>query len=97
MICKPFNSIFVHIPKAAGRSIEQFFMDKLSLSRDNANDRKELLLTDNDDPAKGTEKLSHLSAQEYVECGYVSKQDIHSSVIVCSVVVYISLLVYIDK
>ena len=78
MICKPFNSIFVHIPKAAGRSIEQFFMNKLGLSRDNDDDRKELLLTDNDDPTKGTEKLSHLSALEYLKCGYVSKQQFDS-------------------
>ncbi len=74
MICEPFNCIFVHIPKAAGRSIELFFMDKLGLSRDNDDDRKALLLTDNDDPSKGTEKLSHLSASEYVECGYISEQ-----------------------
>ena len=29
MICRPFNCIFVHIPKAAGRSVEMYFMNKL--------------------------------------------------------------------
>jgi hypothetical protein len=33
------------------------------------------LLIDNDDPAKGTEKLSHLSATEYVSCGHISQMD----------------------
>lgn len=75
MICKPFKCIFVHIPKAAGQSIELFFLNRLGLNRDNETDRQQLLLTDNDDPSRGTEKLSHLSAVEYVSGGYVSQQD----------------------
>ncbi len=78
MICKPFNCIFVHIPKAAGRSIEMFFMNKLDLDRENDADRAQLLIIDNDDPAKGTEKLSHLSASEYVQCGHISQQEFSS-------------------
>jgi hypothetical protein len=79
MICRPFSCIFVHIPKAAGRSVEMFFMNKLGLNRENEADRKELLIIDNDDLAKGTEKLSHLSAAEYVQCGYISQQEFSSS------------------
>ena len=75
MICKPFNCIFVHIPKTAGRSVEMFFINKLKLDRDNEADRAQLLINDNDDPAKGTEKLSHLSASEYVRCGHVTEQE----------------------
>ena len=75
MICKPFNCIFVHIPKTAGRSIEMFFMNKLGLDRENEDHRAQLLITDNDDPTKGTEKLSHLSATEYVQCGHISQQE----------------------
>ena len=75
MICRPFNCIFVHIPKAAGQSIEMFFMNRLNLDRDNESHRQQLLLTDNDDPSRGTEKLSHLSASEYVRCGYLSQQE----------------------
>jgi hypothetical protein len=79
MICRPFSCIFVHIPKAAGRSVEMFFMNKLGLNRENGADRKELLIIYNDDPAKGTEKLSHLSAVEYVQCGHISQQEFSSS------------------
>ena len=75
MICKPFNCIFVHIPKTAGRSVEMFFMNKLDLDRDNVEDRARLLINDNTDPAKGTEKLSHLSALEYVQCGHITQQE----------------------
>ena len=64
MICRSFNCIFIHIPKAAGRSIEQYFINRLNLDRENASHRQQLLLTDNSDPARGTEKLSHLSAAE---------------------------------
>jgi len=75
MICKPFNCIFVHIPKTAGRSVEMFFMNKLGLNREIEADREKLLIIDNDDPAKGTVKLSHLSAAEYVQCGHISRQE----------------------
>ena len=69
MICREFNCLFVHIPKSAGQSIEQFFMDRLGLDWDR--DREQLLLQANDDPTRGTEKLAHLSAAEYVGCGHV--------------------------
>lgn len=75
MICKPFNCLFVHIPKTAGRSVEMFFMNKLGLDRDNHVDRAKLLVIGNDDPSMGTEKLSHLSATEYVECGYITEKE----------------------
>lgn len=75
MICRQSNCIFVHIPKAAGRSIEMYFMQRLKLDRDNETHRDQMLLNDNNDPTKGTQKLSHLSAAEYVSCGYISQQD----------------------
>jgi hypothetical protein len=75
MICKPYQCIFVHIPKTAGRSVEMYFMNKLNLSRENPDDRRQLLIIDNDDPSKGTQKLSHLSATEYVDCGHISAAD----------------------
>jgi hypothetical protein len=52
-----------------------YFINRLKMDRNNEADRQELLLIDNDDPAKGTEKLSHLSAQEYVKCGHLTKQE----------------------
>jgi len=73
MICREFKCLFVHVPKTAGQSIEQFFMDRLHL--DWNQDRETLLLQGNDDPEKGTEKLAHLSASEYVECGHISRED----------------------
>ena len=73
MICRDYNCLFVHIPKAAGQSIEQFFMDLLQLDWDK--DRSALYLQSNPDPALGTEKLAHLSASEYLECGYLSPEE----------------------
>ena len=73
MICHPFQCVFVHIPKVAGQSIEQFFMDRLDLDWDE--DRAALCLHTNDEPTRGTEKLAHLSAAEYVNCGYMTQQD----------------------
>ena len=75
MICREFKCIFVHIPKAAGRSVEMYFMNLLNLDRENEAHREQVLLNDNDDPARGTEKLSHLSAAEYVSCGHGSQND----------------------
>ena len=71
MICRDYNCLYVHIPKTAGQSIEQFFMGLLNLDWDQ--DREALCLQGNDDPGCGTEKLAHLSASEYVDCGYLSE------------------------
>jgi hypothetical protein len=76
MICEQHRCIFVHIPKAAGQSIEQFFMQRRGLVW--GADQAALYLHDNDDPSKGTEKLSHLSATEYVDCGHISADDYSS-------------------
>jgi hypothetical protein len=73
VICHPFKCVFVHVPKTAGQSVEQFFMDRLGL--DWKLDREKLLLQHNDDPALGTEKLAHLSASEYVSCGHLGQPD----------------------
>ncbi|MBT8052304.1 MAG: sulfotransferase family protein [Gammaproteobacteria bacterium] len=73
MICRAFNCLFVHIPKTAGQSVEQFFMNQLHL--DWNEDREALLLQGNEDRTRGTEKLAHLSASEYVDDGYIGRED----------------------
>jgi len=76
VICREFSCLFVHVPKTAGQSVEQFFMDRLGLSWET--DRDQLLLGNNTNPAKGTEKLSHLSAAEYTDCGYLAREEFDS-------------------
>ena len=73
MICRPFQCLFVHVPKTAGQSVEQFFMDRLGLDWDR--DRAEVMLGDNPDRSRGTQKLAHLSAAEYVEDGFVAAEE----------------------
>ncbi len=69
MYSERFAAIFVHIPKTAGQSIEQVFLDRHGLDWEA---RWPLLLRPNDDPARGPERLAHLYAKEYVECGHVT-------------------------
>ena len=73
MICRKYQCLFVHIPKVAGQSVEQFFMNRLGLDWDA--DRDEVLLGDNEDRTRGTQKLAHLSASEYVDDGFISKDE----------------------
>ena len=72
MISKKFKCIFVHVPKTAGQSIDNFFLDLHDLSWD---DRAQLVLKYNPDRLRGPERLAHLLASEYVEYGYISQAD----------------------
>ena len=76
MICRPFKCLFVHVPKTAGQSVEQFFMDRMGLDCDS--DRAEVLLGDNPDTTRGTQKLAHLSAWEYVNDGFIERGEFDS-------------------
>ncbi len=71
MISHRHKTIFVHIPKTAGQSIEQVFLDDLGLSWD---DREALNLRYNDDPAVGPQRLAHLYADEYVRRGHIDQE-----------------------
>lgn len=71
MICHHFNCVFVHIPKAAGQSVEQVFIKALDLTWDT---RAPLLLRTNDNSALGPRSLAHLTAQEYVEKKYMTPE-----------------------
>ena len=73
MICREYQCLFVHVPKTAGQSVEQFFMDRLDLDWDR--DRAVVMLGDNPDRQRGTEKLAHLSAAEYVADGFVEANE----------------------
>lgn len=73
MICREYQCLFVHVPKTAGQSVEQFFMDRMGLDWDQ--DRAQVLLGDNPDQTKGTQKLAHLSAEEYVSCEFLTQQE----------------------
>lgn len=70
MICHQQKTIFIHIPRTAGQSIERVFLKQAGLSWEN---RAPLLLKDNNDPTLGPPYLAHLTAQEYVKYGYLSQ------------------------
>jgi hypothetical protein len=50
-----------------------FFMNKLGLNRENEADRQELLIVDNDDPAKGTEKLSQTGFLPFLQIQFCTE------------------------
>lgn len=70
MICKKYKCLFVHIPKTAGQSIESVF---LRLSGLDWETRASLLLKPNLNKEEGPPRLAHLTAQEYLKYGYISK------------------------
>ncbi|MGJ8679124.1 sulfotransferase family 2 domain-containing protein [Paraglaciecola sp.] len=71
MISHKFKCVFVHVPKTAGQSIEQFFKEKHGVTDKYCS---ELLLGKNTDPAKGPQRLAHLRSEEYVSCGHIDQQ-----------------------
>ncbi|REL26116.1 hypothetical protein DXX93_05680 [Thalassotalea euphylliae] len=70
MICHQQKCLFIHIPKAAGQSVESVFVEKQGLTWQ---ERAPLLLRANSEPKLGPPRLAHLTAQEYIDCGHISK------------------------
>jgi len=75
MLSSKYRCLFVHIPKTAGQSIEHFFLKHHNLSW---KERAPLLLKYNPDPAKGPERLAHLTAAEYVQYGYMTRKELRT-------------------
>jgi hypothetical protein len=71
MISHKHKCIFVHIPKAAGTSIEYVFMEDLGLDMAN---RHALLLGENTNKTLGPRRVSHLLAKEYVQQHFISQK-----------------------
>ena len=71
MISHKHSTIFVHIPKNAGQSVEKVFLDDLGLSWE---DRIVLLMGINNSPNIGPPRLAHLLAQDYTKNFFVSEQ-----------------------
>ncbi|HPF09986.1 MAG TPA: sulfotransferase family 2 domain-containing protein [Flavobacteriaceae bacterium] len=71
MISHPHRTLFVHIPKVAGQSIETMFLNAMDLSWEQ---RATLLLRERKPGEKGPERLAHLTAQEYVDLGYLDEK-----------------------
>ena len=70
MISEKYRCIFVHIPKTAGQSIEHFFLKLHHLSWEQ---KARLLMSKNDDPSRGPARLAHMRANEYHQCGHISR------------------------
>lgn len=71
MISHKHKTIFVHIPKCGGQSIEHMFLNDLGLSW---KDKSVLMMRKKKRDEKGAVKLGHLIAADYVEGGYINHQ-----------------------
>lgn len=71
MISHHDRCVFVHVPKCAGQSIEQFFLRRIGLDWER---RAPLLLRPNDVPALGPPRLAHLRATEYVGLRWMTQE-----------------------
>lgn len=74
MVSHSHKCIFIHIPKAAGTSIEYFFLKDLNLDLYN---RHALLLGENTNKNVGPRRLSHITAGQLVELNFVSEEIFH--------------------
>lgn len=64
-----FKAIFVHVPRTGGQSIEHVFLEAHGLDWKS---RDPLLMRERREGERGPERLAHLLAREYVECGYLT-------------------------
>ena len=71
MISHQHETIFIHIPKCAGTSIERVFLDDINVTWQN---RGPLLLRKNENLEVGPPRLAHLTCNEYTKFHYISKK-----------------------
>lgn len=69
VISHSHKTVFVHVPKCGGQSIETAFLTDLGLDWDT---RAPLLLRQNDNPKLGPPRLAHLLARDYARYHYIS-------------------------
>ncbi|WP_146344217.1 sulfotransferase family 2 domain-containing protein [Phaeobacter marinintestinus] len=72
MISRSRKTLFVHIPKTGGQSIESVFLKDAGLAW---RDRGQLGLGRNPDKENGPTRLAHLYASEYVALGHVTQAE----------------------
>lgn len=72
MISHLYDTIFVHIPKTGGQSVELVFLEAHQLRWRSRND---LLLRHSTDRSRGPSRLAHLYAHEYSEHGHIDAED----------------------
>src|SRR5437764_11835271 len=75
MISHKYRTIFVHIPKTGGQSVENVFLTLHGLTWET---REPLLLRPNSDRNLGPSQLAHLRAKEYVACGHIDQENFDS-------------------
>lgn len=73
MLIPEYKSIFVHIPKTAGQSIENYLLSTLEKNR--FSDGKNYLLCPNDNPNKGPQRLAHLTTEDYLKFAYLTERE----------------------
>ena len=73
MILPEYKALFVHVPKAAGQSVENFLLS--SLGKNRKEHGAQYLLRPNEDPQLGPPRLAHLTASEYVKYHYLSQEE----------------------
>ena len=71
MLSHHHKTIFVHVPKCAGQSVEMAYLGDLGLTWET---RAPLLLRFNDRSELGPPRLAHLLAKDYVKFHYVSNE-----------------------
>ena len=75
MISKKHKCVFLHVPKTAGQSVERVFLRLNGLTWEN---RAPLLLKKNVGIEGAPERLSHLTAPQYVDLGFMQQDEFDS-------------------
>ncbi|MDC7999127.1 sulfotransferase family 2 domain-containing protein [Gilvibacter sediminis] len=75
MLIPEHKGLFIHIPKTAGQSVEDYFLN--TMGRDRTEDNSKYLLGINTNQ-EGPRRLAHLTAKEHVALGHIDSQDFES-------------------
>ncbi len=78
MLVRELKTLFIHIPKTAGQSVEESLLTELAVPWSERRKRREYLMFHNPEDETLPASMAHLTAKQYLQHGYLTEEEFDS-------------------